>query len=1692
MTRSIHRRSLAARLFSTYVVMVMLVSFAGLGYAAPKAANDTDNTKTVEVTADPQPEAPGESVAPEEVAPDPDPAETPPAEEPVADEPVIEEAVPVEEPAVPQESGAKSAPVVSAAVAPAAAGASFRLEGFDKEDTKWTTGNLGSYPEGDWVAHRLIIDNSKNDSAYTLPQGSITMDHYRSLTNAIFYDLTRNWTFATKGVASGPWSDTDPSQPAGSAIPLVAQDAATSGTYGVDAPTIYSTFPGGTLTVPAKSYGVIYWQGHLAMSAYWQHAAGIWGSGPWSPGSPSHTWLTMAGEGAKKVPIPSVDLPSGRISGLKFNDWHNRGTKDADEGGLGGWVFHLTGGPEGWPLDLTATSASDGTFAFENLPPATYYLDEESSAPWLTSATLPMAVVVVGNGTTQVQVGNYIPNVRKTFELSIDEPSGIVDSYLARFWVGGDSADVILSGSGPFSGWVDLPHGTVIDSVDWYAVIDGVEHLLYSEQVDETLDADITNRFAYDSHLSGHKFADLDFDGEWDDGEPGLEGWKIMLYRAGMAEPYAVTWTDGDGYYEFTDVLPGEYTLAEENQGGWYATASPDGVSVEHGTETGGLDFGNVEVLSGIDVEKSGPQRARVGDTITYTITVTNVGATTLTDVEAFDPLLGGVVGTVPMLAPGDSETFYPQYTVMADDDDPLPNLVLATGTDLLQDIVSDEDEWSVDIVHPAFTLTKNVSPEDILAGDGVVYTYTVTNTGDVPLSGLTLDDDKLGSITLLDTDLGVGESIVTTVGATISVDTTNVATAIAYDEWDDPYEKTDTAFVDVHAPGISVVKSAMPDVIYEGEWVNYTYLITNTGDTPLWGITLVDDILGDLGWTGFPTALAPGESTLVSVWTQVYSDVTNVGTVVGYYGEPDSDFSGWVDDDSSQDVDVVAPRIEVRKYANPNVILSGATVDYGYEVENTGDSMLTDVVLVDDMLGPITLTDTELSPGEIAYGLASDEISVDTTNIATATGMDVTGREVSDEDSAFVDVVAPALRIDKSVAPSMIAYEGLAFYDFVVTNTGDVTLYGIEVSDDVLGFVGVIDELAPGDSDGFYGVEHFTDTDTTNTATAMGYDEWKHPASDTDQAFVDIIHPELSIEKTVAPDHVLAGDTVTYTYLVRNVGDVTLYDLVVTDDVLGEIGTIAELGVGDEWELTQDAVINEDVANVGTVVGYWTEEPSDEGYVEADDGAFVDVVNPSIDVLKSAFPDTIVFSGAVDYYYWVHNTGDVPLLDVTVVDDMLGTVASGFMLDSDETTMIVVTTTIDEDTENRVDATGTDEWGHEVTDFDVAFVDVVHPEVSLDKSVSPSEGVLAGEEVTYTYIVTNTGDVPLNGLDLVDDKLGPVGSYPMLLPGEMWTVNQNANVFEDTLNEATVTAGFGLELQGPDEEPFMADWWVWDSDTAFVDVVAPAIQVVKTGSTDSVIDPGEDVTYEYTVTNTGDVPLFGITLEDDVLGSVGAVATLEPGESADFNATDFIAEDTTNTVLATGFDQWEHEVADSDDWFVLFEPFEPFPPDLGITKSADKASAKPGDLVTYTLTYTNTDDPELFPNSVATNFTITDDYDQRYASVVDADGGSVADGMIEWTVPGPLGAGESGTIVYTMRIASEMPTGTTNVDNVVVIRSDGDPNPDNDRDTERVPVSEDEPFLPFTGGDAARLLALLVAATLAGTALRRHGRKTV
>jgi hypothetical protein len=186
---------------------------------------------------------------------------------------------------------------------------------------------------------------------------------------------------------------------------------------------------------------------------------------------------------------------------------------------------------------------------------------------------------------------------------------------------------------------------------------------------------------------------------------------------------------------------------------------------------------------------------------------------------------------------------------------------------------------------------------------------------------------------------------------------------------------------------------------------------------------------------------------------------------------------------------------------------------------------------------------------------------------------------------------------------------------------------------------------------------------------------------------------------------------------------------------------------------------------------------------------------------------------------------------------------------------------------------------------------------MSLDKTVNPGT-IHAGGTVTYTYKVTNTGNDVLHAVAITDDKCSPVtgptgdNGNGVLDLQETWTYSCTTTLSVDTTNIASVTAlGSANQPVGP------------VTDTASVDVINPGLTIVKTSDIESG-SPGDTVTFSFKVTNTGDTTLTNISVDDDVLGHIGDIPSLAPGQSVTLTATATLGDtDHVNVGSATAAD---------------------------------------------------------------------------------------------------------------------------------------------------------------------------------------------
>jgi uncharacterized repeat protein (TIGR01451 family) len=814
------------------------------------------------------------------------------------------------------------------------------------------------------------------------------------------------------------------------------------------------------------------------------------------------------------------------------------------------------------------------------------------------------------------------------------------------------------------------------------------------------------------------------------------------------------------------------------------------------------------------------------GTTITYTYVIKNTGNVTLDPVSLTDDRLGPITCPDTSLAPGGSTTCTATYvTTQADlDNGSITNTGTASGTAPSGQIVTDKSPATVTADQdPAITLKKSASYTDFAAaGTTITYTYVIKNTGNVTLDPVTLTDDRLGTVFCPQISLAPGAFMTCTADYTTTqadvdaggISNTGTTTGTA----PDGTTVTDDSSLTIPAtsdPAITVVKTAsVPSFSAAGTEITYTYVVTNTGNLTLDPVSLTDSELGAI--TCPATSLAPLDSmTCTATHTTTSGDVdaggiTNTATATG---QPPT--GPTVDDTDTVTVPAEqAPAIGIDKSASPATFsAAGAVITYTYVVTNSGNVTLDPVTVTDDKLGTISCPHSSLAAGDQMTCTATyttTQADVDAggiTNTATATGTPPTGPRVSDDSSAMVSADQdPAITLKKTPSPTTFGAAGTTItYTYVVTNTGNVTLRPVTVSDPLPGLSRVvcpaaIVTLAPGASVTCRATYTTTQADmdrghVLNTATADG----ETPRGDTvnDQASATVTadqDPSIKIVKSASPDTFSQpGTVITYHYLVTNTGNVTLDPVTVTDDKLGAVSCPAtSLAPGDHmtctasYTTTQADVDHGTLKNTGTATGTAPDGTS----VTDDSSATVHAVQkPAISIVKYGDASSYSRPGKkVGYRYLVTNTGNVTLTDVTVTDHLPGlskiscpatVLAPGASMTC---TATYSTTQADVDAgsvRNTGHAAGTAPDGTVVTD-NAPHVLPAHqaPAISIVKSASVTGFAAAGTKITYTYQVTNTGNLTLHPVRVIDTKLGAI-SCPRdsLAPGASMTCTAHYTV---------------------------------------------------------------------------------------------------------------------------------------------------------------------------------------------------------------------------------------------------------------------------------------------------------------------------
>lgn len=303
--------------------------------------------------------------------------------------------------------------------------------------------------------------------------------------------------------------------------------------------------------------------------------------------------------------------------------------------------------------------------------------------------------------------------------------------------------------------------------------------------------------------------------------------------------------------------------------------------------------------------------------------------------------------------------------------------------------------------------------------------------------------------------------------------------------------------------------------------------------------------------------------------------------------------------------------------------------------------------------------------------------------------------------------------------------------------------------------------------------------------------------------------------------------------------------------------------------------------------------------------------VVPAVALVKTAnVSGTGILGDVITYTFTVTNTGNTTLTNVVVSDPMVGLTITGSpiasLAEGASSSVITGTYTITQpdinigSVTNSALATAKDPSGTEVTDISGTANNNNTPTIThitqtsaiaLMKTASVSGTGILGDVITYTFKVTNTGNTSLTNIVVSDPMIGltitgspitslAVGASSSVITGT-YTITQ-ANIDAGSVtNSALATA---KDPNGTDVTDISGTTNDNNNSTITIITQTSAIALVKTASISGTGTIGDEITYIFTVTNTGNTTLTHVIVTDPMVGLTffgSPIATLLTGATA-------------------------------------------------------------------------------------------------------------------------------------------------------------------------------------------------------------------
>ena len=255
------------------------------------------------------------------------------------------------------------------------------------------------------------------------------------------------------------------------------------------------------------------------------------------------------------------------------------------------------------------------------------------------------------------------------------------------------------------------------------------------------------------------------------------------------------------------------------------------------------------------------------GDEVTYTFTVSNTGNTTVGSVVVADPKIADVTCLATTVAPNASTTCTGVYTltqpeVSAGNVANTATVTGATSTGVAVSQTASANRSLTQVTRGSLTTAagtlNDLDGNGPDVGDTIPYTFTVTNTGNLVLTNVTIADPKIsgatcpagtvapgdttvctGTYTLTQADVNAGKvdnTATATVTSSVGSATTSPASTTK------TFTATTSFTFDKQASSLNDLDVNGPDV---GDTITYSFVFTNTGTASLNTPTVTDDRVG-------------------------------------------------------------------------------------------------------------------------------------------------------------------------------------------------------------------------------------------------------------------------------------------------------------------------------------------------------------------------------------------------------------------------------------------------------------------------------------------------------------------------------------------------------------------------------------------------------------------------------------------------------------------------------------------------------------------------------------------------------------------------------------------------------------------------------------------------------------------------------